>query len=85
MDSRILTAAKGCMSRIRTCEHEWKEGSHSNLEILTLDEVESMVDSAESKVRRLLGQNGPWTDCTAKGATLLYPVAMSEEQEKVLM
>lgn len=36
---------------------ETEEGSHSNLEILTLDEVQSMVDSAESKVRRLLGRH----------------------------
>eukprot|EP00434_Breviolum_minutum_P016755 symbB.v1.2.014778.t1/scaffold1059.1/size140537/6 len=34
-----------------------QEGSHSNLEILTLDEVESMVEAAESKVRRLLGRH----------------------------
>ena len=36
---------------------EIEEGSHSNLEILTLDEVESMVEAAESKVRRLLGRH----------------------------
>ncbi|CAK9098017.1 unnamed protein product [Durusdinium trenchii] len=31
-------------------------GSHSNIEILTLGEVENLVESAESKVRKLLGR-----------------------------
>lgn len=43
-----------------------------------------MVDSAESKVRRLLGQNGP---CTARGRVQnsSNPVTISEDPDKELM
>lgn len=53
-------------------------GSHSNIEILTLGEVENLVESAESKVRKLLGREGGFRICTARAGTNSHWVVLGD-------